>query len=227
MKIRTKYIHHSSYTLEIKNYFLVFDYFEGDLKIPSDKDVYFFVSHVHADHFSKVIFDYSDRVKKYIISDDVKYKHDKAIYVAPNKEILVDGMKITTYDSTDAGVAFMINVKGKNIFFAGDLNDWYWEMEDDDNAKNAMHARFAKEVGKMRSTNIDIAYFLVDPRQASQYALGAEQILQLKPKYFLPMHFWGDFGITTKFKNEFSKKYNDTIIYDLQHKNQTIEIEIQ
>lgn len=226
MKIKTQYIHHSCYTLEIENYFLVFDYFEGELDIPAYKDVYFFVSHFHADHFSKAIFDYADKVKKYIISNDVKMKHENAIYVGADEKISVDNMNITTYKSTDSGVAFIISINGKNIFFAGDLNDWYWEMEDDLAAKNDMHARFVREIDKIRDVDIDIAYFLVDPRQAGQWALGGEQILELKPKNYLPMHFWGDFGITTRFRDEFSSKYPDTKIFDIQHKNQIIEIEL-
>ena len=43
MKIKTEYIHHSSYTLEIENYFLVFDYFEGDLTIPK---MFIFLYHI-------------------------------------------------------------------------------------------------------------------------------------------------------------------------------------
>lgn len=231
MKIKTEYIHHSSYTLEIENYFLVFDYFEGDLTIPKDKDVYFFVSHFHADHFSKIIFNYQENTKKYIISDDVKKKDikvsdDKVVLVGANQEICIDGIGIKTYKSTDSGVAFMLNIKGKNIFYAGDLNDWYWEMEDDLQAKNDMHAKFTKQIDKMKDIKIDIAYFLVDPRQAGQYDLGARQILELKPRYFLPMHFWGDFGITSKFKKEYSEKYKDTTIFDMQNKNQKFEIEI-
>ena len=55
MEVKTQYIHHSCYTLEIKNYFMVFDYFEGDLILPEDKEIYFFVSHAHGDHYSKEI----------------------------------------------------------------------------------------------------------------------------------------------------------------------------
>lgn len=231
MRIKTEYIHHSCYTLEIENYFLIFDYFEGDLTIPENKDVYFFVSHFHADHFSKIIFDYKEDTKKYIISDDVKQKNvtvddNKVVFVSSDEDINVDGINIKTYKSTDSGVAYMLNIKGKNIFFAGDLNDWYWEMEDDLQAKNDMHSKFTREIEKMKDVSIDLAYFLVDPRQAGQYALGAKQILKLNPKYFLPMHFWGDFAITTKFKEEYSEKHEYTKIFDIQTKNQKFEIEI-
>lgn len=164
MKVNTQYIHHSCYTLEIQNYFLVFDYFQGELNLPNDKDVYFFVSHAHGDHFSNKIFDYMDKVKKYIISSDVilgekMLSNSKVVIVEPNTDVTVDKMKIKTYTSTDAGVAFMINIFEKNIFFAGDLNDWYWEMEDSDEVRDEMHKRFVNEVNKFRDIDIDIAYF--------------------------------------------------------------------
>jgi len=41
LKVSTQYIHHSCYTLEIQNYFIVFDYFEGELHLPEGKDIFF------------------------------------------------------------------------------------------------------------------------------------------------------------------------------------------
>lgn len=226
MRVKTQYIHHSCYTIEIENYFLIFDYFEGDLDIPKDKNVYFFVSHVHSDHYNPRIFNHFQYVKKYILSSDIKTDMKNTIFVEPNQSIVVDDMKITTLDSTDAGVAFIVNIFGKNVFFAGDLNDWYWEMEDTLEQKNEMHKRFSFEIDKLKDIDIDIAFFLVDPRQAGQYDLGGKQILSLKPKYFLPIHFWENYEITTKFKQVYAPVYKDTKIYDIQHKNQIIELEI-
>lgn len=231
MKVNTQYIHHSCYTLEIQNYFLVFDYFQGELNLPNDKDVYFFVSHAHGDHFSNKIFDYMDKVKKYIISSDVilgekMLSNSKVVIVEPNTDVTVDKMKIKTYTSTDAGVAFMINIFEKNIFFAGDLNDWYWEMEDSDEVRDEMHKRFVNEVNKFRDIDIDIAYFLVDPRQQGQYDLGGRQILDLRPRFFLPIHFWEDYNITTKFKEKYQSSFKDTEIFDIKEKNQILKFEI-
>lgn len=231
MKVSTQYIHHSCYTLEIQNYFIVFDYFEGELHLPEGKDIYFFVSHAHGDHFSNKIFDYMDRVKKYIISSDVIFDEKflssgKIVTIDPDANVTVDEMKIKTYISTDAGVAFMINIFGKNIFFAGDLNDWYWEMEDSDEVRDDMHKRFVNEIDKLRNIKIDIAYFLVDPRQQGQFDLGGRQILDLKPKYFLPIHFWEDYNITTKFKEKYQNLFKDTEIFDIKEKNQILNFEI-
>ena len=40
-------------------------------------------------------------------------------------------LRIHTLKSTDEGVAFLVRVKEKTFFHAGDLNWWYWEEEDD------------------------------------------------------------------------------------------------
>jgi len=231
LKVSTQYIHHSCYTLEIQNCFFIFDYFEGDLHLPEDKDIYFFVSHAHGDHFNNRIFDYFDRVKKNIISSDVLLSEkisssDKVVIVEPNTDITVDEMIIKTYLSTDAGVAFMIDIFGKNIFFAGDLNDWYWEMEDSDDVRDDMHKRFVNEIDKLKNVKIDIAYFLVDPRQQGQFDLGGRQILELMPRYFLPIHFWEDYNITKKFKEKYQSLFKDTSIFDIKEKNQIFKFEI-
>ena len=82
------------------------------------------------------------------------------------------------------------------------------------------------EIDKLRNIKIDIAYFLVDPRQQGQFDLGGRQILDLKPKYFLPIHFWEDYNITTKFKEKYQNLFKDTEIFDIKEKNQILNFEI-
>jgi hypothetical protein len=56
--------------------------------------------------------------------------------------------------------------------------------------------------------------------------LGGRQILDLKPKYFLPIHFWEDYNITTKFKEKYQNLFKDTEIFDIKEKNQILNFEI-
>ena len=44
-----------------------------------------------------------------------------------DEEITVDNMKIKTLESSDIGVAFLIEIEGKVIYHAGDLNWWHWD----------------------------------------------------------------------------------------------------
>ena len=76
----------------------------------------------------------------YILSKDIRIsphflqKHGidpgvrkKVTFVSANNHYEVDDLKIQTLLSTDAGVAFYVNVRGVSIFHAGDLNDWKME----------------------------------------------------------------------------------------------------
>ena len=64
------YLKHSGFMVESRKYIYLFDYIDGniDKAIKSDKKIYVMVSHVHDDHFSKIIF-------------DIAAKHDNVTYI--------------------------------------------------------------------------------------------------------------------------------------------------
>lgn len=238
MKANVTYVHHSGYKIQIDDVILIFDYIGGDLGLENadpDKKIYFFVSHAHGDHFSPKIFGYDKQVCKYVLSFDIMKgeKHreriarefwDKTVVAEKNDEFEVDGMQIRTLTSTDEGVAFVVGIGGKNIFYAGDLNDWYWEMEDDEHHRATMHGMFAKEINKLKDIKIDIAMFPVDGRLQGQYDLGGSQVLRLGVGHFFPMHFWGEYKITAKFKQKYENVYKNTGIYEITKDGENFEI---
>lgn len=66
------YVYHSCYTVESKDLFLVFDYYKGLLNIPEDKEVIFFASHEHEDHYTSEILKVPDMQNKtYVLSNDI------------------------------------------------------------------------------------------------------------------------------------------------------------
>ena len=150
--MKIAYINHSCFSVELDNCILLFDYFEGSIpKFDNNKKIYVFSSHSHHDHYNKSIFDlrkiYSDVT--YILSDDIKVnKSNDVIFVKPDENIYVDSLEIKTLKSTDIGVAFIINVEGKSIYHAGDLNWWHWEGEN--TVEDNKHAEFIfkEEVNK-------------------------------------------------------------------------------
>lgn len=227
MDIKIEYIYHSAYKVELEDIIFVFDYFKSKLDLPKGKKIYFLTSHSHPDHFSEKIYDFPN-VNKYILSDDIQDKnYPNTVFVSKDKTYDFGDFKLRTFGSTDEGLSFLVSVARKNIFHAGDLNDWYWEMEDDEKQRIFMHNWFLKEINKIKEYNIDIAFFLVDPRQASSYDLGGKQVIEiLKPKHFFPMHFWNKYHITEKFKNEYQNKYQNTIIHSVEEKNQVFNLEI-
>ena len=130
--MKITYIHHSSFCVELQNSILLFDYFKGELpKFDKAKKLYVFASHFHEDHFDKCIFEIAKEHPDvtYILSKDIKKRRSKYVKSADqivvmnfDEEITVDNMKIKTLESSDIGVAFLIEIEGKVIYHAGDLN---------------------------------------------------------------------------------------------------------
>ena len=97
---------------------------------------------------------------------------------------------------------FKIEVEGKTIFHAGDLNNWHWKDESTEQEVKEAEGNFLHEIKILKATcnNIDIALFPVDPRIGSDFARGAEQFIQqIHVKQFIPMHFWEKPELTLPF----------------------------
>lgn len=239
--LKITYLFHSGFTIETDTDFLVFDYFKdnctkqkmkdcGQLcekSFPKNKNITFFVSHSHYDHFDREIFKLTDNAS-YVISNDVKVNSSPNIKICgPYEEFIFNDLKIKTFGSTDEGISFLVNLGGRNIFHAGDLNWWHWEGETDaerDYAKNI----FFDEIEKLKDEKIDIAFFPVDPRLESAYYYGGEYFIsQMSPKHFIPMHFQDCFTITSKFKTYMSERSPDTVIHSLNKRGELIDLTLE
>src|SRR5699024_8195620 len=87
-KIIITYIYHSCYTVEIGDYFIIFDYYKGVLNIPDDKKVIFVVSHGHSDHYTSEILKIPNMDSyNYILSEDIAnlQRDDNIIYIKDTK----------------------------------------------------------------------------------------------------------------------------------------------
>ena len=144
--MKVTYIGHSGFLLEWKDCFWLFDYYEGNIPIPSvPKPLYVFSSHSHGDHFNPAIFSIAGFSKIcYILSHDIMKKAkryettvnaDSIHFMKARQKLLlpVEGvhkqLEIQTLPSTDCGVAFLVRYEGKLIYHAGDLNWWVWPGE--------------------------------------------------------------------------------------------------
>lgn len=228
MKLR--YIKHSSYAIFDKNFNMLFDYYKGEMpEFEKDKVLFVFVSHRHYDHFSKEIFSLEKKVDKiiYIVSGDIDRRDvpenilDKLIFLSPNtdKEISLENEKIRihTYKSTDEGLAFIIDTKDKRIYYAGDLNYWYWEEEpsiwnesqEKDYRSQLKYMQALLEDGK----NIDMAFIPLDNRQGEFAYLGIEYFIDfVDAKKIFPMHFNGAFDIIEKLKDRLKDEDKNKIV---------------
>ncbi len=221
--VKVEYIFHSGFTVETKNHFLIFDYYQGDLQL-KDKKTYIFVTHGHHDHFNPDILNLKGDIE-YIFSDDFKddVESEKDIHhMKAYKSLKVDDLEIKSFSSTDLGLSFLVKVEGVNIFFAGDLNWWYWN-NDTQQEKDTMEYLFKKKIKRMEGERVDIAFFPVDPRLEENYYLGGKHFIEeMQPRYFFPMHFGDNYEKVQAFIHKMEG--SGTNIVNIEYKNQIFEL---
>jgi len=214
--MNTTYIHHSCFLVETDNCYYLFDYEKGCMpKMDVTKPIFVLSSHGHPDHYNPEIFSLlvsSGMQTIYaVLSDDIEVPVNvNTLQVAPGKEYhLCLDQKLTTLQSTDLGVAFLIEDDQKLIYHAGDLNDWVWEEESDSYNKQ-MTMDYRKQITllseKLNHRIIDVAFVVLDPRQEKDYDRGMCYFLEHIPaKQVYPMHYWESPDIISTFLNEYPK----------------------
>ncbi|MDO5712877.1 MAG: MBL fold metallo-hydrolase [Tissierellia bacterium] len=223
--MKVTFVRHSCYTVELKNHFLIFDYIGGPLNIPKGKKIIWVVTHGHKDHYNKDIFTFHGEIQ-YVISNDIvddlsKYQ---VTWVEPDGVYSLDDVLIKTYGSTDEGISIYLQVEGKGIYHSGDLNYWIWPRYSQKDIEQ-MEIDFTKEVNKVKDEIIDIAMIIVDPRLKDDYSLAGSYYLKtLNAKYFFPLHMWGEFSLSKRFKKEFQGLYPDKKIMEIKKEGQTFSL---
>ena len=220
--LKITYIAHSGFLVEWEHSVWLFDYYKGEIPVFSrEKKLLVFVSHSHEDHFNPEIFqkfaEYPD--VEYILASEIRHKvrklalseeqTGKIVFLKPRQSWeLTDrtGQKILvwTYRSTDRGVAFLVEYKGKKVYHAGDLHWWVWK-EYSKQRNNNMTANYQREIQflKEEAGRIDAAFLPLDPRQEEWYRLGMDYFLeQIDVETAVPMHFWGDHSVIGRYKSE-------------------------
>ena len=213
--MKVQLITHSSVLVELKKHLLLFDYFgQGHLNLKTNKPLYIFNSHAHSDHYAPAIFNIKHPKKKYILSNDIKPQQD-AFMMGPHESLDIDDLHIKTLFSTDQGVAFVVEVEDKKIYFAGDLNDWHWQEDNEqDHLDNIyQHDTYLKELSYISRDHFDIAFVPVDKRLDEHYIDGLREFDQnVKAKYIMPIHYFGHYEISEKLKKE-SLNLSATLLY--------------
>ncbi|MCB7318869.1 MBL fold metallo-hydrolase [Lacrimispora sp. 210928-DFI.3.58] len=234
--MKITYIHHSSFMAELEQVVFLFDYFEGEIPdYDKEKPLLVLASHRHGDHFSKEIFRLAEEGGKvgYLLSDDIWRRQvpeellGRTVFIGPGEEKSLDmgeTVKVKAFRSTDEGVAFLIEAEGKTIYHAGDLNNWVWEGErEEDNRR--MSERYHEELDKLAGTHIDVAFMLIDPRQEKDFYLGMDDFMRkVGADVVFPMHFWEDFGVTERFKAlACSEGYRDRV-KEIHRRGESFEV---
>lgn len=226
MPTEVTYLDHSGFLLRRNGRALLFDYYNnqplgGGLQDGvltqeafSGLERTVFVSHRHEDHFNPCVFEYSKQGEKvsYVLSDDLPQKAlqgENRFAISPGQTLSLPGRKVQALQSNDEGCAFWIEMEGLCIYYAGDLNEWWWDGEPDEE-NNALHERYRASLAQLAGRTADIAFLPVDPRLERTMLWGARMFLeQVDAAAIFPMHFWGDFSV---FDALLGEPYADKII---------------
>lgn len=213
--MQVTYIHHSSFLVETASCTLLFDYFRGELPvIPADKPLYLLASHAHPDHFSKKLFDVAETALgrgcpdlRILLSDDIPGAmvpdlwESRTHFIAPHRSFRDPFVNVETLASNDAGIAFVIDVADgdggiRHIYHAGDLNNWYWDGDEED---KAMERMYHEELARIDGRYFDAAFIPVDPRLGDDFYKGiTDFVSHCDADAFFPMHLWEDAGIIAR-----------------------------
>ncbi len=158
--------------------------------------LYIFVSHAHFDHFGTHIRAYAHQTTRYIFSSDLRrtkrvkmFPQNNIVYMKRYTEWSDEHLHVWTYDSTDVGVSFLVELDdGARIFHAGDFNWWHWSGDTDENRRLAEKI-FLRQMARLKNLEADIAFFPIDGRLEDSQELGAREFVgQTDVKSLVAMH---------------------------------------
>lgn len=214
--MRVTFLAHSGFLVELDALCLLFDWWKGTLPpLPADKPLLVFASHRHEDHFNPAIFTLDDgsHAVHFLLGHDIRLTEGNLIRWSVPAETAakclplrggekaepLPGVSVEALPSTDEGVAFVVSAEGQTIYHAGDLHWWHWEGEDKAWNRN-MEVNFKRYLAPLEGRELDLAMTPLDPRLEGAAGWGLAYFLEhTDPKRVLPMHQWGDFGLTERF----------------------------
>lgn len=215
--VKLTYIFHSGFLLETDHCLLVFDHWIDLAKVmpaalASPKPMYVFSSHFHDDHFNPRILAWKEQKPNitYLLSKDI-LRHRRAqqdaadVWLAKGSTWQDEHLKVWATGSNDSGVSWIVEVEGKRIFHAGDLNNWYARFLTDDYQGGTIISKEFGEIDPLKdekqylgelkdirkiTDHFDLVMFPVDGRIGNGYTRGGRQFLErFTVVLFVPMHF--------------------------------------
>ena len=232
--MKLTYLFHSGFVLETTTCYVVFDYWIDPAKkvvdlLQTKKPMYVLASHFHEDHFNPNILQWKKTKSNitYILSKDIyrrrrASKGDADVWLAKGGTWSNEHLTITAMGSNDSGVSWIVDIEGKRIFHAGDLNNWYARLL---NEKPHTWSAFSEEglcidpeheekryLGELKdlekkSSFFDIVMFPIDGRIGNGYTKGGRQFIErFKVGLFVPMHFVVSGSVSAHRMKEFTDK---------------------
>jgi L-ascorbate metabolism protein UlaG (beta-lactamase superfamily) len=193
------YLVHSGYAIKTSRHLLVFDYWEQgnppgmpglanghiDPAEIAGERVVVFASHAHRDHYDPVVFNWRDAVPdiRYVIGFEPE-ETPPYTYIPPRETRELGDLRITTIESNDSGVGFMVEVDGLVVFHAGDHANRWQDFSGPYTAEIdwLRDAGFRPDIALLPSTGCRF-HDQVAVKMGIRYALAA-----LEPRVFIPLH---------------------------------------
>ena len=222
------YVFHSCFCVLRGTLALVFDYpsdvFLGGLRrrvsgfvggLVKGKDVLVLFSHGHEDHYGRGVLEAVDgaRSVRIVASEDVvesegAFFEDAGLGVVvaePRREFEVAGLGVKVFQSTDVGVAYLVDLGGVTLYHSGDLARWVWPSFPEEFRKYIDNA-FRREVEEIARDRVDVALVVAEPELPGWGGVDyfAEKV---SPAYLVPMHLRGRTHLTEKLKEELGRLY--------------------
>ena len=205
--MRIHHIFHDGFCILMQTCTLIFDWYTGTLpEIPKDLPVYVLVTHGHNDHYGACIWELQKSCDQviYILDETVGTARVpegvKVHWVRENEKYEIEGLSLETLHSTDLGSAFYVEIEGKTIFHAGDLNIWYWYDEPEEE-NLASEAACIHEFQKLAGRQIDVAFLALDPRLKEEAPRGIEAFCKYaSAKQLVPMHYESDLSLAKAYQ---------------------------
>ena len=210
MNFIVTYIEHSCFLVETTECYLLFDYYGGEVPLPTldpAKPLLLFSSHAHHDHFSREIFALRDRYPNaiFVLSADIPVPTAVQPFTCPmlpheHRLLQLAGgrgtVSIDTLRSNDEGVAFIIRLGDLCIYHAGDLNNWWWDGDVED---QKLADIYHEELERIRGQHFTLAFIPLDPRLKGWWK-GIEDFMHYADAdAIFPMHNFGEKGLPRKF----------------------------
>lgn len=242
--MKLDYIYHSGFAIEADGVTVIIDYYKDSSEEVYSKGIvhdsllerpgvlYVLCTHFHPDHFNREVLTWKSLRPdiRYIFSKDVLDQHrasaEDAIYIDKGDFYEDENIRVEAFGSTDVGSSFLIDLQGKRLFHAGDLNNWHWSEESTPQEIRKAESDFLAEVKDLQDTapTVDLAMFPVDSRIGKDYMRGAEQFVErIKTTIFVPMHFSEDYQGGNAFQSFAESK--GCRFLNITHRGQRFSIE--
>ncbi len=222
---------HSGFVAEGQSACLVFDYYTDEQgmvgRLPfGSKPVVFFVSHSHQDHYNPRILKYAGESVGYVLGAGISMPAAaNTVMLHKGQSASLFGVAVTAFGSTDQGVSYLVELEGKKLFHAGDLNDWYWEEES--TAEELLHDEqwFLDEIKPLAGSRPDVAFFPVDARLGRHAMRGAIHFARAAaPKLLVPMHLNGGVELPARLAQAFAAEGISTAVAPITRPGDSVTI---